>query len=83
MPSHPVDANDSRIVDLCCRFEDVVRDSLQDAPLATGPPKKNKFKEGVDVKLAKRFTCRPVPLHYQKEANGIIDKMISKVHYGS
>ncbi len=73
----PIDASDSRIVDLCCRFEDVVRDTLQDAPRATGPPMEIKFKKGVEVTPHKVLTTRPIPCYMEEEADHMIDDMMN------
>ena len=60
---------------ICNEFPDVVHDSLPETAMA-GPPMNIKLT--ANAKPFKILTARPIPIHYQKEADALIKDMIDK-----
>lgn len=69
----PDDALEAVKTRLLHEFSDVLSNSLSDKVIK-GPPVKIHLEEGVDIKPLKVFTARQVPLHWQEEADRVVQE---------
>ena len=57
-------------------YKDVLRDTLPEGSMY-GPDMFIKMRNDISIKLRHGTTTKPLPVHYQKEADKLIDKLLN------